>query len=77
MTVCGTAGSPQGMDLVKKNGAHLVFNHKGKGYLEEAAKAVGGVGFDVVIENASDINLDKDLTVIAPNARIVVLLLFV
>ena len=72
--MCGTAGSPQGMELVKKNGAHLVFNHKGKGYLEEAAKAVGGVGFDVVIENASDINLDKDLTVIAPNARIVVLL---
>ena len=60
------------MELVNKNGAHLVFNHKEKGYLEEAAKEVGGAGFDVIIENASDINLDKDLTVIAPNARIVV-----
>ncbi|XP_046459159.1 quinone oxidoreductase-like isoform X2 [Daphnia pulex] len=72
MTVCGTAGSESGLELVKKNGAHLVFNHKEKGYLEEAAKAVGGQGFDVIIENASDINLDKDLTVVAPNARIVV-----
>jgi NADPH2:quinone reductase len=73
MTVCGTAGSESGLELVKKNGAHLVFNHKEKGYLEEAAKAVGGQGFDVIIENASDINLDKDLTVVAPNARIVVI----
>lgn len=72
MTVCGTAGSAQGMELVKKNGAHLVFNHKEKGYLDDAAKAIGGQGFDVIIENASDINLDKDLTVVAPNARIVV-----
>lgn len=28
MTVVGTAGSPQGMELVKNNGAHLVFNHR-------------------------------------------------
>lgn len=72
MIVVGTAGSPQGMELVKKNGAHWVFNHKEKGYLEEAAKAAGGEGFDIIIENASDINLDKDLTVIGPDARIVV-----
>jgi len=28
MTVVGTAGTPQGMELVKSNGAHLVFNHR-------------------------------------------------
>lgn len=28
MTVVGTAGTPQGMELVKNNGAHLVFNHR-------------------------------------------------
>ena len=28
MTVVGTAGTPQGMDLVKSNGAHFVFNHR-------------------------------------------------
>lgn len=43
-----------------------------KGYLEQAAEAVGGDGFDVIIENASDINLGSDLTVIGPGARIVV-----
>jgi len=73
MTVVGTAGSPQGMDLVKGNGAHFVFNHREKGYLEEAAEAVGGDGFDVIIENASDINLGSDLTVIGPGARVVVI----
>nr|CAH0105055.1 unnamed protein product [Daphnia galeata] len=72
MTVVGTAGSPQGMELVKNNGAHLVFNHREKGYLELAAEAVGGDGFDVIIENASDINLGSDLTVIGPGARVVI-----
>ncbi|XP_065558832.1 quinone oxidoreductase-like isoform X2 [Artemia franciscana] len=70
--VVGTAGTQQGMDLVKKNGALFVFNHREKGYLEKAAEAVGGEGFDVIIENASDINLGSDLTVIGPRARIIV-----
>ena len=46
--------------------------HREKGYLEQAAQAVGGDGFDVIIENASDINLGSDLTVIGPGARVVV-----
>lgn len=45
-----------------------------KGYLEQAAQAVGGDGFDVIIENASDINLGSDLTVIGPGARVVVMI---
>lgn len=72
MTVVGTAGTPQGMELVKDNGAHLVFNHREKGYLEQAAEAVGGEGFDVIIENASDVNLGSDLTIISAGARVVV-----
>lgn len=40
--------------------------------MEQAAQAVGGDGFDVIIENASDINLGSDLTVIGPGARVVV-----
>lgn len=40
--------------------------------MELAAEAVGGDGFDVIIENASDINLGSDLTVIGPGARVVV-----
>lgn len=51
---------------------HLLFIHREKGYLEQAAEAVGGDGFDVIIENASDINLGPDLTVIGPGARVVV-----
>ena len=40
--------------------------------MELAAGVVGGDGFDVIIENASDINLGSDLTVIGPGARVVV-----
>lgn len=43
-----------------------------QGYLDAAVKAVGGDGFDVIVENASHINLAADLNVIAPGARVVV-----
>ena len=42
--------------------------------MEQAAEAVGGDGFDIIIENASDINLGADLTVIGPGARVVVMI---
>ena len=42
------------------------------GYLDEVSKAAGGEGYDIVIENASHINLAADLNVIAPKARVVV-----
>ena len=50
----------------------FLFSFREKGYLEQAAEAVGGEGFDVIIENASDINLGTDLTIIAAGARVVV-----
>jgi hypothetical protein len=54
------------------NSSSFIYIHREKGYLELAAEAVGGDGFDVIIENASDINLGSDLTVIGPGARVVV-----
>ncbi|KAK6044835.1 GroES-like protein [Cooperia oncophora] len=33
--VVGTAGTDEGMDLVKRNGASDVFNHKSRGYVKE------------------------------------------
>ena len=42
--------------------------------MEQAAEAVGGEGFDVIIENASDVNLGSDLTIISAGARVVVIM---
>ena len=35
MTVIGTAGTPEGIEVVKKNGAHFVFNHRQEGYMDQ------------------------------------------
>lgn len=74
MTVFGTAGSPEGMEVVTRAGAHAVFNHREDGYLEAVkAKAESlGSGVDVVVENAAHINLGRDLTVLARGGRVAV-----
>lgn len=72
LTVAGTAGSIEGMDLVKKVGADHVFNHREKGYLNNAVAAIGGHGFDIVLENLANVNLGADLTVLNQQARVAV-----
>ena len=72
VNVVGTAGTPEGMELVKKAGAQSVFNHREAGYVEQLLATTGGRGFDVILENAAHINLGVDLTLLAPNGRVVV-----
>lgn len=72
LIVAGTAGTVEGMELVKKMGADHVFNHKEKGYLNNAVAAIGGMGFNVVLENLANVNLGADLTVLNQQARVAV-----
>jgi hypothetical protein len=60
------------MDVVKKVGADHVFNHREKGYLNNAVAAIGGHGFNVVLENLANVNLGADLTVLNQQARVAV-----
>lgn len=72
-TVIGTAGSDEGLALVTAQGAHHAVNHRTTGYLDEITKLAGGRGPDVVLEMLANVNLDHDLTVVAPGGRIVVI----
>jgi NADPH-dependent curcumin reductase CurA len=58
--------------VVKKVGADHVFNHREKGYLNNAVAAIGGHGFNVVLENLANVNLGADLTVLNQQARVAV-----
>ena len=69
----GTGGTERGMELVLEQGAAAVFNHKEPNYLEKVMQATGGRGVDVVLEMAAHINLDKDLSILAPRGRVVVI----
>lgn len=71
--VIGTAGTEDGLAVVKKQGAHHAVNHRSAGYLDEITKLANGRGPDVILEMLANVNLDHDLTVIAPGGRVAVI----
>ena len=72
-TVIGTAGSEDGLAVVRAQGAQHAVSHRTAGYLDEITKLSGGRGPDVILEMLANVNLDHDLTVVAPGGRIVVI----
>jgi NADPH2:quinone reductase len=73
LTVIGTGGTERGIALVREQGAALVVSHKEPNYLDAVLRATNGRGVDVVLEMAAHVNLDKDLSVLAPRGRVVVI----
>jgi NADPH2:quinone reductase len=71
--VIGTAGSERGMELVKAQGAHHVLNHKKPGYLDAIWEFTCGLGVGVVLEMLANVNLGKDLGILAKGGRVVVI----
>ena len=71
LTVIGTAGTERGRRLVLAEGAHHVLDHGAPGYLDELTKLTGGRGVDVVLEMVANVNLPKDLGIVAIGGRIV------
>lgn len=73
LTVFGTAGTPKGVDLVKREGTHQVFDHRKAGYQEEILKATGGRGVDIILEMLANVNLAADLKLLAINGRVIII----
>lgn len=73
LLVVGTGGTGEGRELAAREGAHHVLDHRAPGYLEDAVALTGGRGFDVVLEMAAHLNLDKSLGVLARRGRVVVI----
>lgn len=71
--VIGTAGSEQGMELVKKHGAEHVLNHTSPGYLDELKQLTSNRGVDVILEMLANKNLANDLQVLAKKGRVAVI----
>ncbi len=73
LIVLGTAGTEKGLELVKREGAHQVFDHTKSGYLEQILKATSGLGVDLILEMLTNVNLGQDLKLLAPRGRVVVI----
>jgi len=73
LLVIGTAGTPDGVALVRAQGAHHALNHHDPDYLQQVRPLSRGRGADVVLEMLANVNLDKDLEVLARKGRVVVI----
>lgn len=73
LRVIGTAGTEAGLALVRAQGAELALNHREADYLHPLMPAAGGHGVDLVLEMLANVNLDRDLDVLAPRGRVVVI----
>jgi NADPH2:quinone reductase len=72
MMVIGTAGTDKGLAMVKDQGA-VALNHRDAGYTDKIAALTEGKGPDVILEMLANVNLAKDLSMIARRGRIVVI----
>lgn len=73
LTVIGTGGTDQGRTLVEREGAHIVLDHKKTDYLEKLMTFTGDRGVEVILEMLANVNLNKDLGVLAKGGRVVVI----
>jgi len=71
--VIATAGTEKGRKLVLEQGAHHVMDHQQAGYTEEIMALTKGRGVDVILEMLANVNLAKDLTLLALRGRVVVI----
>jgi NADPH:quinone reductase len=73
LRVLGTAGSDEGLNLAREQGAHEVFDHRAPDHFEQVMKATGGRGVDVIVELLANVNLGKDLTILAKRGRVAII----
>ncbi|RJQ50691.1 MAG: NADPH:quinone reductase [Nitrospiraceae bacterium] len=72
MHVIGTAGTDKGRLLVKEHGAHHVLDHHDPECMENILGLTKGKGVDVIVEILANVNLGKDLGILARNGRVVI-----
>jgi NADPH:quinone reductase len=72
LRVIGTGGTDRGLAAAKLHGADVLVNHRTEGYTDDIMKATGGRGVDLIVEMLGNVNLDKDLSLLAKFGRVVV-----
>jgi NADPH2:quinone reductase len=72
LRVFGTAGTDRGRQLAREQGADQVFDHSAPGYEKEIVARTSGRGVDLVVEMLANVNLVRDLEMLARRGRIAV-----
>lgn len=72
MRIFATGGSEQGRAMLRECGADEALDHTEADYLERIAAGTSGRGVDIVVEMLANVNLGKDLGVVANGGCIVI-----
>jgi NADPH2:quinone reductase len=72
LRVFGTAGTERGRRLAEEQGAHAIFDHTQVDYQKQIVEQAGARGVDLVIEMLANVNLVRDLEMIATRGRVVI-----
>jgi NADPH2:quinone reductase len=72
LRVVGTAGTERGRQLVAAEGAHQVLDHKATDHFEKALALTSGKGYELMLEMLANVNLGRDLPLLARFGRVVV-----
>jgi NADPH2:quinone reductase len=70
--IIGTAGSDEGLQLVKKESADHVINHRSADYQKQILDLTNGSGVNVILEALANVTLSQDLKMLAYGGRVVV-----
>ncbi len=71
--VAASAGSEAGRRIAKEQGAELVVDHRSETHGDEVREWTQGEGVDVVLEMLANVNLGRDLDLLAAGGRAVVI----
>lgn len=73
LNVFGTGGTARGRELLRAQGAHAVFDHRDPDYTAHILAETGSQGVNLILEMLANENLGKDLPLLAPEGRVVVI----
>jgi NADPH2:quinone reductase len=73
MVVLATAGTERGLAHLAAMGAAHGFNHNTPDYTDRIMDATAGLGVDVILEMLANVNLNRDLGLLARKGRVVVI----
>jgi putative PIG3 family NAD(P)H quinone oxidoreductase len=71
--VVTTAGSPEKLELCRSLGADVAVSYRDVDFVEEVRAATEGRGADVILDNMGAKYLDRNLSALAPDGRLVII----
>jgi NADPH2:quinone reductase len=72
LKLIGTAGSQEGLRLIRAQGVEHAINHSEAEHASEVLRVTDGRGVDVILEMLANANLGADLPMLAVGGRVVV-----